>query len=145
VSYDLNPASARLDISLAAANREELVRDIITALLVASYRGAAAAAPGAAADSLVVPIQASGRDEQELLTHLVADTLRAVSATDGVLGPPRWLAFDEKRVTANLPILPGSVRPRDVPLAGRRPAVTIESDFPAFRATVSLSTDARAA
>jgi len=145
VPYNLIRSSAESTIALAAESREELVKDLITALLDASYGGTAPVAPASSAECVFVPIQASGNDERELLTHLAADALRAVADTDGVLLPPRWLAFDEKRVTANLPVVPGSIRPRELPLSAGRPAVTIESDLPAFRATISLASGARAA
>jgi hypothetical protein len=145
VPYNLSRSSDRLAIALAAGSREELVRDLIAAVLEASYGGTPPAASGAAAEAVFVPIQASGNDEPELLAHLAADALRAVAETDGILLPPRWLAFDEKRVTANLPVVPGSVRPRELPFSAGRPAVTIENGLPAFRGTVSLAADARAA
>ena len=145
MSYSLSRSSDPPSIALAAGSREELVRDLIAALLDASYGDPAPPPAGSAAESVFVPIQASGNDERELLTQLAADTLRAVAETDGVLLPPRWLAFDEKRVTANLPVVPGSVRPRELPLSAGRPAVTIESDLPAFRGTVALAAGVRAA
>jgi len=145
VSYNLSRSSDRLAIALAAGSREELVKDLIAALLDASYGETPRVASVTAAEAVFVPIQASGNDERELLAHLAADALRAVAETDGVLLPPRWLAFDEKRVTANLPVVPGSARPRELPFSSGRPAVTIESDLPAFRGTVSLAAGARAA
>ncbi len=143
--YNLSRTSAGLTIALTAGSREELVKDLIVALLEASYGGPAPAGAGAVADGLFVPIQASGNDEREVLTHLAADTLRAVSETDGVLLPPRWLAFDEKRATANLPVVEGAVRPGLADLPFGQPAVAIESGLPAFRGTVSLAAGARAA
>jgi hypothetical protein len=145
VSYSLRPSAAGMTIALEAGSREELVRDLVAALLDAAYKGAAPAAPGPAAESTYVPIQASGNDERELLEHLAADALRAVAETDGVLLPSRWLAFDEQRVTANLPVAPGSVRPRDLSPFHGRPAVAIERGLPAFRGTVSLAAGVRAA
>jgi hypothetical protein len=145
VSYKLSRSSSGFTIALAAASREELVRDLITALLDASYGETSPGTPGAGTDGQFVPIQASGNDERELLTHLTANTLRAVADTDGVLLPPRWLSFDEKRATANLPVVPGAARPRPEGLPSVRASVAIESGLPAFRATVSLAAGARAA
>jgi len=90
---------------LAATSREEFVRDLVASLLEAAYGKPSAAAPAA---GQVVPIQTAGADEAEILSHLAAETLRAVHETAGTLLAPRWIAFDEQRVTATLPVAEGA-------------------------------------
>ncbi len=119
-------------ISLSATSREEFVRDLVTSLLEAAY-GKSPASAGA--PERVVPIQAAGSDEAELLANLAADTLRAVGATAGTLLPPRWLAFDERRVTVTLPVA-GGRHHGPVLAAGR---ATVERPLPDLRATLAVA------
>ncbi len=122
-------------ISLAARTREEFVKDLLASLLEAAY----GKSPGAAeASGQVVPIQATGADDGALLAHLAADTLRAIGETEGTLLAPRWLAFDESRVTATLPVGP---RSGPLPVLVTRYA-TLTSPLPDLRATLEIRTEA---
>ncbi len=132
MSYTIETAPHGALISLSATSREEVVRDLVASLLEATYGTGASTA---AATGQMVPIQAAGGDDGALLSNLAAGTLRAIGETDGKLLPPRWLAFDEKRVTAHLPVvLPkGETRP----LSLRQP-LTVEQAAPGFVARFSL-------
>ena len=133
--YTVDATSHGAVISLAATSREEFVRDLVASLLEAAYGKPTAAAPAA---GQVVPIQTAGADEAEILSHLAADTLRAVHETAGTLLAPRWIAFDEQRVTAILPIAEGASTGRR--LIARR--ASLQSPLPELRATLELDAEA---
>jgi hypothetical protein len=133
VSYTIETRPHGAFISLAAKSREEFVRDLVASLLEAAY----GKTPGAAvASGQVVPIQATGADDGALLAHLTADTLRAIRETEGTLLAPRWLAFDESRVTATLPV---GLRSGPVPILGSHRAM-LASPLPDLRATLEVET-----
>lgn len=98
---DLNSSPDLIELSVTAPDRETLFREALSGVLQAVY---GAPTPEGEDEGLVVPVQAAGDDDSALLEGLVEDTLRAVRQEPGTLGPPRWLAFDVKRVTANLPL-----------------------------------------
>jgi hypothetical protein len=131
VPYTVDSSGSGTVISLSAKSREELVRDLVTAVLEAAYGGASASA---AAEGQIVPIQATGGEDAELLTNLAADTLRAVRDTRGMVLPPRWLAFDEKRVTAMLPVA-GDAATSRVFLPQN---AVVERPLPDFRGRIEL-------
>lgn len=108
--YELKPSPEMIELAVTAPDREALFRETLGGVLEASY---GAPLPDGAYEGLVVPVQAAGDDDAALLEGLVEDTLRAVRGEPGTLGPPRWLAFDVKRVTATLPLR--------VPRASSRP------------------------
>jgi len=137
VSYTIETNPHGAVISLASASRPEAVRDLVAALLEAAY---GAGAPAAPATGQVVPIQAAGADDRDLLSNLAAGTLRAIAGTDGTLLPPRWLAFDEKRVTATLPVAPAKKEVR--PLSLSRP-LTVEMPSNAYAVRLSLESPER--
>lgn len=135
MSYTIETRPHGALITLAATSREEFVRDLLASLLETAY----GKNPGAAgATGQVVPIQAAGADGAALLAHLAADTLRAIGETEGTLLPPRWLAFDESRVTATLPVGP---RTGPVPLLVPHRA-TLTSPLPDLRATLEVGSAA---
>ena len=129
--YTVDSTATATVISLSAKSRAELVRDLVASVLEAAYGGTSTAP----AEGQIVPIQAAGEGEAELLTNLAADTLRAVRETPGTLLPPRWLAFDEKRVTATLPVAGGAAASRD--LVPRSAAV--ERSLPDFKGRIELA------
>ncbi|MFI5182192.1 MAG: hypothetical protein ACHQPI_12445 [Thermoanaerobaculia bacterium] len=133
MSYTIETRPHGALISLAATSREEFVRDLVASLLEAAY-GTNAGANGVSGQ--MVPIQAVGADERALLSNLAAGTLRAIRETGGKLLPPRWLAFDESRVTATLPVTARS---------GPSPALvperaTLTSPLPDLKATLEIRT-----
>lgn len=101
MAHELTESPEAVQVSVSAPGREELFRAALEGVLEASY--GAAASDGAYAGR-VVPVQAAGGEDETLLAGLVDDTLRAIREEAGTLRPPRWLAFDERRVTANLPL-----------------------------------------
>ena len=133
--YRLDATDHGAVISLEAKSREEFLRDLVASLLEASY---GRAPEGASAGGQVVPLQAAGADEAEILVNLADGTLRAVRETAGVLLPPRWLAFDENRVTVTLPVGAGPARGRFLTAC----RTSLESPLPALRATVELTSGA---
>ncbi len=129
--YTVDVRAGSTFISLSAKSREEFVRDLVASLLEAAY----GARPEGAAAGRVVPIQAAGADDAEILAHLAADTLRAVRETAGKLLPPRWIALDEGRVTATLPVVDnGGPPPR---LTTR--STSLEHPLPELRATLEVA------
>lgn len=98
--HELKERPDSIELSVTAPGREELFRSALEGILAASYP----APPEGKGDGRVVPVQAAGSDDESLLAGLLEDTLRAIREEPGTLLPPRWLAFDEHRVTANLPM-----------------------------------------
>lgn len=88
-------------LAVSAPDREELFREALTGVLAATY--GAPSAEGTS-EGRVVPLQAAGYDDGVLLAGLVDEALRAIQEEPGRVHPPRWLAFDVNRVTANLPV-----------------------------------------
>ena len=131
MTYTVDSRSASTVISLSAKSREEFVRDVVASLLEAAY----GKLPDAAAEGRVLPIQAAGADDEEILLALAADTLRAVRETRGRLLPPRWIALDEGRVTATLPIAANG-EPGPVLAAGR---TTVDHPLPDLKATLEVA------
>ena len=111
--HELRTSPDEIELLVSSPDREGLFRDALTGVLEAVY---GAPPPEGKNEGQVVPVQASAGDDDALLVELVHDVLRAAREEDGTLGPPRWLAFDERRVTANLPVrLPkADVRPLQV-------------------------------
>jgi hypothetical protein len=66
----------------------------------------------------VVPVQAVGETDREILEQLVQGCLEAAHQTKGTLRSPRWLGFDEDRVTVTMPVTTPRTPPRDVVLRG---------------------------
>lgn len=98
--HELKERPEMIELAVSAPDREGLFREALSGVLEAVY---GAPLPGGDYEGFVVPVQAAGDDDEALLEGLVADTLRAAREEPGTLGPPRWLAFDVERVTANLP------------------------------------------
>lgn len=99
--HELKSSPELIELSVTAPDRETLFREALSGVLEAAY---GAPLPEGEYEGNVVPVQAAGDDDEDLLEGLVEDTLRAVRQEPGTLGPPRWLAFDVRRVTANLPL-----------------------------------------
>ncbi|HYN40969.1 MAG TPA: hypothetical protein VE129_04265 [Thermoanaerobaculia bacterium] len=100
MSYELKETPETIQLTVSAPGREELFRDALAGVLAATY---GTPLPEGASEGRVVPLQAAG-DDDVLLAGLVDEALRAVREEPGTLQPPRWLAFDVNRVTANLPV-----------------------------------------
>jgi hypothetical protein len=100
VTYGLKKTPKGVEATLSAATREEFYKDALAATLEVAYGGTP---PQGEYEGAVVPIQATGDDDLQILGDLVTDCLLAIDAAGGTLHPPRWLAFDAGRVTANLP------------------------------------------
>lgn len=99
--HELKTSPDAIELSVSAPSRERLFRDALTGVLEAAY---GASVPAGVYAGRVVPVQASAGEDDALLAELVHDVLRAVRDEPGTLRAPRWLAFDEKRVTATLPV-----------------------------------------
>jgi hypothetical protein len=100
LTYGLTTTPRGVEAKVSAATRDEFYRDAVAATLEVAYGGTP---PHGEYEGSVVPIQATGLDDLAILGDLVTDCLTAVSDARGTLHPPRWLAFDSGRVTANLP------------------------------------------
>jgi hypothetical protein len=131
VPYTVDVRAGSTHISVSAASREEFVRDLVSSLLEAAY----GTRPEGPDEGRVVPIQAAGADDAEILAELAADTLRAVRETAGRLRPPRWIALDEGRVTVTLPVGgDGGPPPR---LTARR--TSVDRPLPELLATLEVA------
>ena len=64
----------------------------------------------------MLPLQAAGVTLGQSLPELIGELLDAAPRSGCRLGSPCWLAFDEGRVTATLPVL-GSGKARNFRLA----------------------------
>ena len=129
--HELMMSPDEIELRVTSPDRESLFRDALTGVLEAVY---GAPLPEGKNEGQVVPVQASAGDDDALLVELVYDVLRAAREKEGALRPPRWLAFDERRVTANLPVhLPkGDVRPLQVSGAA------VETDDRGWTARIEL-------
>jgi hypothetical protein len=100
VSYGLVTTRSGVEATVSAKDRSELFHDALAAALEVSYSGVPAQGDY---EGQVVPIQGVGFDDLQILRDLLDDCLTAVHETSGTLHPPRWISFDDDRVTANLP------------------------------------------
>lgn len=99
--YSLKETPGGFELDVAASGRESLVRESLHGVLEALYgEGTVGSSSGQ-----TIPIQAAGVALAQSLPELVAELLDLAPKTPGALGPPRWLAFDEGRLTATLPVL----------------------------------------
>ena len=122
--YELRTSPDEIELLVSSPDRRGLFRDALTGVLEAVH---GAPLPEGENQGQVVPVQASAGDDESLLVELVHDVLRAVRAVDGALRPPRWLAFDDRRVTANLPVHLPKVDVRALQVSGA--AVKTDSGF----------------
>lgn len=129
--HELKEGPESIELSVTASGREELFRSALEGLLAASCP----APPEGKGDGRVVPVQAAGADDESLLAGLVEDTLRAIREEPGTLLPPRWLAFDEHRVTANLPLTAARADSRALTLED----VSVSVSEAGFNARVELA------
>ena len=100
--YSLKETPGGMELDVSASGRESLVRESLHGVLEALYGKEAIDGPGS---GQAIPIQAAGVTLGQSLQELVAELLDLAPKTQGPLGPPRWLAFDEGRLTATLPVL----------------------------------------
>jgi len=135
VSYGISQTPNSLTITLAARTRDELYRDAVNAALEAAYGGAPKAGRS---DGSAYPVQGAGLDDAAMLRTLFEECFVATRRADGTLHPPRWIALDEGRVTANLTLSTpkAPVRTLTPALHG---AVETAGSFPDFRATLAFS------
>ena len=113
--YELRTNPDEIELLVSSPDREGLFRDALTGVLEAVY---GAPLPEGKNEGQVVPVQASAGDDDALLVELVHDVLRAAREEGGALRTPRWFAFDERRVTANLPIHLPKVDVRPIQVSG---------------------------
>jgi len=134
VPHELKESPEMIELSVSVPDREELFRASLAGVLEAAY---GANREEGADEGRFVPVQAAGDSEDALLAGLVEDTLRAIRVEPGTLRPPRWLAFDERRVTANLPLLLPKAPSRALCLEG----VRVESSGDGHTARLELVPD----
>ncbi len=135
MAYGISETASSLTITLAAKSRDELYRDAVKAALEAVYGGEP---PAGASDGQTYPVQGAGLKEGDILRTFVTECFEAASRAPGTLHAPRWLAFDEGRVTANLALSTPKARARELDPA-LRGAVETQGTFPDFRATLAFS------
>jgi hypothetical protein len=135
VTYGISETPSGLTITLAAKSRDELYREAAKAALEAVYGGAP---PAGASDGQTYPVQGAGLAEAAILRTFVTECLEAARRAPGTLHAPRWLAFDEGRVTANLALSTPKTPARELHPALHR-AVETKGAFPDFRATLEFS------
>ncbi len=135
MTYGISETPSGLTITLGAKTRDELYRDAVTAALEAVYGGTP---PAGVSDGQTYPVQGAGLTEAETLRTLFEECFQAARLAPGTLHAPRWLAFDEGRVTANLSLSTPKtpVRTLEPALHG---ALETQGTFPDFRATLSFA------
>jgi hypothetical protein len=135
VSYVISQTPSAVTIRLVAKTRDELYRDAVKAALEAVYGGAP---PEGVSDGQTYPVQGAGLAEGDVLRTFVGECVEAARRAPGTLHEPRWLAFDEGRVTANL-----SLSAPKMPARALEPALhgafETAGSFPDFRATLAFS------
>ena len=83
-------------------------------------------------------MQGAGLAEGDILRTFVTECFEAARRAPGTLHAPRWLAFDEGRVTANLSLSTPKTPARELDPA-LRGAFATAGAFPDFRATLAFS------
>jgi hypothetical protein len=135
VTYGISETPSGLTVTLAAKTRDELYRVAVKAALEAVYGGVP---PAGESDGQTYPVQGAGLDDAAMLRTLFEECFTAARRADGTLHPPRWISFDEGRVTANLALSApkAPVRALAPALHG---ALETEGAFPDFRAKLEFS------
>jgi hypothetical protein len=135
VTYGISETPSGITITLEAKDRHELYREAVAAALEAVYGGAP---PAGASDGQTYPVQGAGLDDAGMLRTLFSECFGAARRAEGTLHPPRWLAFDEGRVTANLALSTPKTPVRELTpaLPG---ALETSGAFPDFRATLAFT------
>lgn len=128
MTYEISESRGTIHVSINATSKEELWREAIGAALEAAYVGAAGAGEYV---GQVLPIQAVGVTDGAILTELLRACFEAVRTAEGRLLPPKWMSFDEQRVTANLPIVTPPAPARVLALKERASVTTGASGFTA--------------
>lgn len=129
--HELRANTDEIELLVRSSDREGLIRDALAGVLEAVY---GAPLPEERNVGQVVPVQASAGDDESLLVELVHDVLRAALEEGGALRPPRWLAFDDRRVTANLPVHLPRVDVRPLQVSG----AAVETDDGGWVARIEL-------
>lgn len=129
--YELRTSPDEIELLVSSPDREGLFREALAGTLEAVY---GEPLPEGKNEGQVVPVQASAGDDDALLVELVHDVLRAAREEDGSLRSPRWLAFDERRVTANLPVHRPKVDVRPIQVSG----AAVEIDEGGWSARIEL-------
>lgn len=135
MSYGISQTASSLTITLAAKTRDELYRDAANAALEAVYGGPP---PAGTPDGQTYPVQGAGLAEGDILRTFFTECFEAARQAPGTLHAPRWIAFDEGRVTANL-VLAEPKAPVRVLEPALHGAFKTSGAFPDFRATLAFS------
>ncbi len=135
MSYGISETPDGITIRLAARTREELYRDAVCAALEAAYGGTP---PAGTSNGQTYPVQGAGLKDDDILRTLFAECFDAVHRAPGTLHAPRWLAFDEGRVTANLALSTPASPARSLAPA-LHGAFLSAGAFPDFRATLAFT------
>lgn len=135
MSYGISEAPSGLTITLAAKTRDELYRDAARAALEAVYGGAP---PAGTSDGQTYPVQGAGLAEGDILRTFFKECFEAARRAPGTLHAPKWIAFDEGRVTANLTLSTPKTPARELDPALHGPFESTGT-FPDFRVTLSFS------
>lgn len=135
MTYGITQTPSGLTITLTAKNRDELYRAAVQAALEAVYGGTP---PPGDSDGTTYPVQGAGLDDAAMLRRLFEECFVAAGRADGTLHAPRWLAFDEGRVTANLALSTPKASARTLTPA-LHGAIETAGSFPDFRATLAFS------
>jgi hypothetical protein len=109
--YGLKELAAGSELTVNASSKEELFVDAVRGTLAALY-GEALREPAPAGG--VFPVQAAGLGTAGQLKALLEACVGAARSCPAGLLAPRWMAFDEDRVTATLGISSGGSRPADL-------------------------------
>lgn len=135
MTYGISETPSGLTITLAAKDRDELYREAVKAALEAVYGGAP---PAGESDGATYPVQGAGLDDAAMLSTLFSECFVAARRASGTLHPPRWIAFDEGRVTANLAMSTPKAPVRDLTPA-LHGGIETSGTFPEFRATLAFT------
>lgn len=135
MTYGISETPSGLTIALAAKTRDELYRDAVKAALEAVYGGAPTAGES---DGQTYPVQGAGRDDASMLRTLFEECFVAARRAEGTLHPPRWIAFDEGRVTANLALSTTKTPVRRLTPA-LRGSIETAGAFPDYRVTLAFA------
>lgn len=111
MTHALEETEEGIEIALPGGTREELFRQAVDAALAAAYGGVPEKGEYV---GQVVPVQAVGETDREILEQLVRGCIEAAHESKGTLHAPRWLGFDVDRVTVTMPVTTPRTAPREV-------------------------------
>lgn len=101
MSYDIKKNSEGFEVTIEALDRASLFKEAVCSYLELIYKPQPSVPDK---EGRFFPVQVSGTTDKELLEDLLDAVGDAAASNEDAFLKPRWLSFDEGRVTVNLPL-----------------------------------------